>query len=1592
MVCIIAWFFYFNTGLYDISCLVKYKISSWVPSQSSSIIQSRWDSIDGNIYSNAINNAYGTTEGNFSFPFTSPPVKSGAEIDIVNSSVNINKIDPERPSGKGPITAAFKIIVITLDRFIAESYRITLKIIFDIILFSQLYSTDLPSTISIFLRFQCPMFHLDYLFILFLSFLYLLGGAINRMNLFHVVTHRLVLKKIRDLNDRIVCQVKVENSYSVKTLGPSFFSFFGGKSKQFPLADVREIEKELISILDFIDRIPVMFKKPALAFIFDELDKIEPHIQRINNEKPAEGTPMYTQHNPSFSPEGTRARQQAIQRMLSNLKYFLTTAKAKFIFIAGREMYDASLADVSDRNFFVGSIFHDVINVDSFLSDPSDKSRNDITYMTEQYICTYLIPFEYRERKGCDLSLSSYNQYLIENFDELKSCAESPIYQRIISFQKRQMVMHLLQNFVIYLTHASNGAPKKVTNFFEKHIAYFDINTQVVEPRMLLIQKNRKNSLFLCFEQTNQHKIGLINYLASPIIYTIINSLQRYDDKLLVSASFLVDHIFKFNQFGFSWRNIESTPELLEVNKTPELRTFITTIIQYLTQNHLQELVTGLYTFRFTKRISHEIFCLSKISEEASATFNFTLDESLALKQYFHHFLYRLESRYKNIYSSGKRDRFIHSISSLHMVIGDLYFYDEEYNDAIIEYQDAVQFLRYNFDPVARKKRTPGISQFFLLIRNMLKLGFAFEKRKNYDSAFATFSELTGLLISYRNIDLDDLGLGQTVEKERKKFIQAIMPDPKFRNRFFKEVLGHRNPLDSDDKSCEKFDEYVKNWVANEANFISRITEIDPITPIKEGLLAKISSFEGIRLIYQPLLAKLQVIEKSHLGGITKADVKQVIDEFNFLQRILRKNEKYLMECDFYNKTADIIYYKNGRLGLKITDLTENLKIGAGKKHEVAQFSVFDDSKCLFSGCSKDIKENKYPCTACNLYLKGIKTFMFHNFDFDLSKVDPLLVDDVKKESLETNEFILIFRLLYTIGWQEAFINRNASGLKIIANALSDLGDTFLACLGPEPDRPAIRPDFLSAFFTLIGDYRTSSGQNDDHQKKQERVKTFLQITLKVIPEQLTDPGYKGSEKLSKPECILILYFVSAQIFKRAGEFKPCAWQYAKILYFLNEYLDLLITQVKKSKNNQEFQDFISKFQGLAEFSDSINENNVPKSIIENSLVRKAMITVFSAYDDIPSVEIYQRKFLFGKQHSRQKILLNRLTVNSDMEEINICNKTLQLKLYAFYRNDPNHLDTAEIYYQMLRSLFSSLYVSAYSASDTIYNRMLRLYFKASLNFRIFELFFANDEILVFPLKDPADIDNCEILLEYKTKCQQKINDLFANSYEALKTSNLEFATEMFKRNILRIENVISDTYFAGKQPIDLIRYLITDSIYCLQEIVKTSHTYGTSYILNFAYLSLVHDKLMRWSFYYWWYWELFDDRRNRKEYPGAGKEADEIEALVKELIGKDNIHFINPSYQCEIAIDSFYFARETHTEGINYKNIIENLSYLNDDFNDNVYHFCGAVEWFRVRNDNKIDDLKKIYEKSKVYQHRYYMKTYEAAENDPPLATESSG
>ena len=160
----------------------------------------------------------------------------------------------------------------------------------------------------------------------------------------------------------------------------------------YPIASTRDIESQLITILDRIDRFPI---RPTFYFIFDELDKIETPLQKDESMPPEFTNEKY------LTTGGTsRKRKYTVMHLLANMKFFTTTAKAKFIFIAGREMYDGYLADLTDRESAISSLFNGVIYVESF--SKNEKSERDVMYNAETFISRQLLPTSYVKDRVID--------------------------------------------------------------------------------------------------------------------------------------------------------------------------------------------------------------------------------------------------------------------------------------------------------------------------------------------------------------------------------------------------------------------------------------------------------------------------------------------------------------------------------------------------------------------------------------------------------------------------------------------------------------------------------------------------------------------------------------------------------------------------------------------------------------------------------------------------------------------------------------------------------------------------------------------------------------------------------------------------------------------------------------------------------------------------------------------------------------------------------------------------------------------------------------------------------------------------------------
>jgi|GEM_PF-1077301 len=1489
----------------------------------------------------------------------------------------------------------------------------------------------------------------DYLFIIILLLIVIGSRSLfYGINYFGRMSPKKIIKKLEFLIDIIDSQLTLQTNNGVQSPvinGASVFKKWS-KKKDYKIAGVNDIEYWLIDILNDIEKLPTFIIKPEFILVFDELDKIEAKDDLLA-EKP-DNESAKTIDSYIFSIDSSRMRQHAIYKLLSNLKYFLTTASAKFIFIAGREMYDAYLADVSDRNFFNRSIFNQVIYVKSFLTEKNDEPNRyneefaDITGLTENYVCQFLFPVGMRN-KG--LTLKDYNEYLLRSKEYNDNDIEKNDVEKQIARQKREKIIFLLHQFIIYLMHISNGAPKKITSTFEKYVySGTMVHREIMKNDPLIVSNNQDNH-HLFFNHENQYMIGMISSLINPIFYYISAKVHDYEDKSLVSATFLINHMFKFHNYGFSWSNLEHTPEIIEIHKTPEFRGFVNSIMQFLTQTHIEEIVSGLYQYKFPKRISKEISYISKISGESAATFNFTLDDQLLVKQYYIDQLQILEERYKNIYGQGQNNQLIHSIASLHITLGDIYYYEEDLGKAIQQYQDGVQFMRI------KPEKEMKVYDFIVWVRSMLKLGLAFEKRKTNDSAFLIYGELCDSIIRYREFDLSKIGLDiRTSVNPKSMGRQIFVKDRNLTeiNRRYHENIETLTSQKEFDPSRDIFTEIIDNH----------------ITPEKEAILFRITTFEGIRLVYQPFLAKLQIIEKSNLGGITMEDLVRLKSEFDYMNRIIRVNEKYLIETEFWNKVGDILYYKNGLIQYGTNSIYNQCdqgskyscdiclvceKIGLSGTEQSESNQVYN---CEYNRVKSLSKGRKIPCVSCTYYDKSLQVVISNSINWTNKNMKDFLINNQKDSDIKAiiiDKYDELDKRLYKSGVvseeentktkrkanniiSEIITSTNnhlkskKSGDKNIGSiSITDLFNNYKASKDTiylnilfkawrYKSFKSLRKNSLTTLaglLTNIGDVRLSCSNNQDQIKKDSLQR------LKILIDNSTDNKNRGVDEkddlviYSKLDSALHYYFLSALFYKNAKEFKNYSYQMIKIMHVLREYTSWPF------QSSDQYLSKESRINSIENFVD----------FIEDVVSTRVLKANFGAYENIHTfmVEKFRNTFntndkLIKSKYLTDYISLKKLPIDTELEELIYCFYHIKLKCskkngfnpdcfssdYLDKSIDKNNNDK-DIYGALLFNLFKHNLASPFLVENNMFNCIIKLRFKEMLNYKILRFFDLE------PAEKSKCVDNKNELIDYNIIIrfvQLFISPLKDESSDNIKyllgfTSNLDVSNK--KEPLEKLSN--------------LFELILCDSIYCLLEVVKKYHIFSQAFIFTHSYIAETHFYLMKWIKIFDLYNLFTDIVRNhnnlnnvkdklirlvenksilKKNYQNNidnidklfrtiepdivsfGKEKQnqfEVNEKLNSLISKDDWQYLSINYQSERAVKEYWAAKETHNEGNAYQNLTENMYYLNDDFNDKLFHFRLAQERYRINTskiDSRIEMAKEYGQNSSLYVIESYLKT----------------
>ena len=1280
---------------------------------------------------------------------------------------------------------------------------------------------------------------INYAFFAIFFIFYSLGCGLLRLESF--TTHYTIRRKLKHLNENITYSIEREFNVGAGVDNSNAKANFGfSKKKSRIIADAREIEKELQGVLNAVQKIPVFMARPEFVIVFDELDKVSPETQIPIQDSE-------TKHKETlFSANTTRERQAIILKLLSNMKYFLSTANAKFVFIAGREMYDMYLADIADRNNYFGSIFNDVIFVPSFLTDcRNNKKQYDITTLVEEYVCRHLIPEDY---PNLEYNLKEYVKYLDDRIypdvdKENKKQAE----------RKKHKIIATLQHFIIYLAHTSKGAPKKIVQVFESFIETYQPET--IKGKYLVVKHYKNTKLYLNFDYYDQYTIGMTSYLMTPVFNRLSDAnIQEHSDKLLVSTLNFVDYMMKFHNHNFSWRSIDISPEIIEINHSPELKAIVNDIVTMFEQIHFHKPIISLYEFKFDALLAQEIFFLSKMDERFSAQFNFSLDESLILKEYYKKLLKEKQAEYEKHKSFG--DNYVSSIASLQIVLGDLHFLDDELEVAALYYKDGLYLLQKRLEKDELKE---NLEIFYLFVRNQLKLAYLYEKRKQPDFAYLLYGELTTLLISYCDFNIDDIY----------------------------------------EDSCN----YINDWNENNEGQAKKNMRLSLKT---QKIMFKNMTFEGLQMLYLPLLAKLQILEKRYLVGILDKDIELTIKEFEFLTRTIKHNEVKVLAADFYSKIGDILFYKN-----KVFNSSSG-----SKPIEIVEISSYP---CLYykkAFIALAVQTSKAPAEQALFEKLTILNILKHK--------------DGNSEQTKANYI------------------ENKSGTRyrsMLANVFSNLGDAYFQAIDSQCSS------------CKLGKHE-SCWTNKENENFWNNLWKFISNPKSVyrLPDFLNDFAEDGkNQHLNKIELTFFFYALSMKFYSKANQQKHSALQISKMLNCIKYCL-------RNDKNSK----------GIILFLNG-DENRYEHL---KGLANKAIRSLHIAYDNLNVAEIKKRKEDFDKLNKSfdRDIPLQYIQVDSEASRIHTTVKEIELELVK------NSSEKSKI----VKKLYSQFITSPYHSNYSVSARVQRLRVKDRLNREAYE-------ILIQEMYNSAlaqNINNrnnysCDDTIDcvYPNSCAK---DKYAGYYQNLYFQIFTIITTEKKWRGSKIGQIFDYIEFSENHSnkfFAVLEWLIVDSIFCLDEILRLIKTAGDSYLFNHSFFASIYDRLANWT-------DRFDALQNIKDYYCCDKktenwkisqdvitslsfdqyskkckavlETSQINNYLQKQIGIDFKEKLSSHYYQEQALLHYFRMIDIHNSGRSYTNLLEQMYFIKGDYDDITSHFYVALERFLINNTDVYKTKKK--------------------------------
>lgn len=370
-------------------------------------------------------------------------------------------------------------------------------------------------------------------------------------------------------------------------------------------------------------------------------------------------------------------------------------------------------------------------------------------------------------------------------------------------------------------------------------------------------------------------------------------------------------------------------------------------------------------------------------------------------------------------------------------------------------------------------------------------------------------------------------------------------------------------------------------------------------------------------------------------------------------------------------------------------------------------------------------------------------------------------------------------------------------------------------------------------------------------------------------------------------------------------------------------------------------------------------------------LAKQAIMQLYSHYEHVNIADIQQLKNLFNKD-IYEDINLNALPLSPDIEEVIYRYYTLEIKCEQ---------------YDCIKQLYSCTLMGPYKQISTLSQNVANLRFKVLLNEKIADKIL--DGAIHFGQIDQVD----------KGEYIETLSNYF------------RLNTNVF--NILREYNIKIGENEDLDQKIDIINYLISDSLFCLSKIFDLIIPLNNTTLFSYSFLGEISENLLQWNFAFEILYlvyiavdhsdnepELFNGRTllkryNKQKKPQLYQDFDllknamanlttdrnlstKFKNLVRKGISQDRLQHLINNYQLESAIRSYSRAIEMHTEGKAYKEMIQTLYFLDDDLNNDTYQQHISIERYFINAgfiDDKIKYLKEKSGLSPIYELNSYLK-----------------